>query len=142
MEARELVRQLFEACLHGRLQEIQSIAPRVSTAGLNNVKDGNGRNALHFAAQGGQTEIVQYLLQNEGVSIDSQDDTGTCLTARLLSRVLLSTFYVRGEPALQAGQANLSCYRKFGLQILAEININVQGILLCPPRAYKTSEDQ
>lgn len=76
MEARDLVRQLFEASLHGRVEDIEAIAPRVSTSGLSSVKDGNGRNALHFAAQGGQAEATHYLLQQQGISIDSQDNQG------------------------------------------------------------------
>ena len=77
MEARDLVKQLFEAALHGHIPDIQRIAPSVSPSGLSSVKDGNGSNALHFAAQGGQLETVTYLLRSEGISVNSQDDSGT-----------------------------------------------------------------
>lgn len=76
MEARDLVRQLFEAALYGRLADLQDIAPQVSTSGLSSVKDGNGRNALHFAAQGGQVETASYLIVKEGIDEDSQDEQG------------------------------------------------------------------
>lgn len=76
MAAREQVKRLFEAALHGRIADIEKIAPAVSPSGLSSVKDGNGRNALHFAAQGGQLEAAQYLLSKEGININSQDDSG------------------------------------------------------------------
>ena len=77
MEARDLVKQLFEAALHGCIADIQELAPSLSPSGLSSVKDGNGSNALHFAAQGGQLETVDYLLHSEGISVNSQDDSGT-----------------------------------------------------------------
>ena len=77
MAARELVRQLFEASLHGRTDELRGLAPQVSPGGLASVKDGNGRTALHFAAQGGQTEAALYLLQAGGISLDARDSSGT-----------------------------------------------------------------
>ncbi len=76
MAARDLVKQLFEAALHGRLQDLQKVAPSVSPSGLGSVKDGNGRDALHFAAQGGQVEAASYLMDKEGININSQDDSG------------------------------------------------------------------
>lgn len=76
MEARNLVKQIFEAAIHGSIEEIERIAPSVSPSGLSSVKDGNGRNALHFAAQGGQLEAAAYLLHKEGISVNSQDDKG------------------------------------------------------------------
>ena len=76
MAARELVKQLFEAALEGNIQQLQAIAPRVSPEGLSSVKDGNGRNALHFAAQGGQVDMAEHLLESEGISVNSQDDQG------------------------------------------------------------------
>ena len=76
MAARELVKQLFEAAIEGNTQQLQAIAPRVSPEGLSRVKDGNGRNALHFAAQGGQVEMAEHLLESEGISVNSQDDQG------------------------------------------------------------------
>jgi len=76
MEARDLVKQLFEAALKGDIPELQSIAPDVSPEGLGSVKDGNGRNALHFAAQGGQVSMAEYLLDKEGILANSRDDQG------------------------------------------------------------------
>jgi hypothetical protein len=82
MTAREQVKQLFEAALRGDLQQLEQIAPSVSSEGLGSVKDGNGRNALHFAAQGGQAGMAEHLLEKEGISANSQDDQGRYQTLR------------------------------------------------------------
>lgn len=76
MAAREMVRQLFEASLYGRIEEIESLAPKVGPNGLSSVKDGNGRNALHFAAQGAQLETASYLIRNEGINPNLHDEAG------------------------------------------------------------------
>jgi hypothetical protein len=82
MAARELVKQLFEAALKGDIQQLKVIAPSVSPEGLASVKEGHGRNVLHFAAQGGQVSMARYLLEEEGIPANSQDDEGKSLVGR------------------------------------------------------------
>lgn len=44
--------------------------------GVRKVRDGNGRSALHFAAQVGQNELCTALLAAHGITVDAQDDHG------------------------------------------------------------------
>ena len=84
MAAREQVKQLFQAAVAGDVERMQQVAPTVSTEGLNAVKDGNGRTALHFAAQAGQARAAEYLLDQEGIDVNAQDDSGAALRCKEL----------------------------------------------------------
>jgi len=44
---------------------------------LGDIKDGTGKNALHFAAQLGQTDVCQYLLTEHQLDPNIQDEAGT-----------------------------------------------------------------
>ena len=79
LAAREQVKQLFQAAVAGDVERMQQVAPAVSAEGPNAVKDGNGRNALHFAAQAGQARAAEYLLDQEGIDVNAQDDSGVPL---------------------------------------------------------------
>ena len=69
---------LFEAVMRGDASEIASLTRQVSPEGLRHVKDGNGRNALHFAAHAGQVPTVLSLLEEEGMDVNAQDEAGGC----------------------------------------------------------------
>ena len=69
---------LFEAVMRGDTSEIASLTRQVSPEGLRHVKDGNGRNALHFAAHAGQVPTVLSLLEEEGMDVNAQDEAGGC----------------------------------------------------------------
>lgn len=58
---------------------VQAAAAAFSTGKVGSVRDGNGRCALHFAAQVGQDDACRYLVQEAGVSVDVQDDSGALL---------------------------------------------------------------
>ena len=79
MAARDQVKQLFQAAVAGDVEHMQQVAPTVSAEGLDAVKDGNGRTALHFAAQAGQARAAEYLLDQEGIDVNAQDDSGAPL---------------------------------------------------------------
>ena len=50
------------------------------------MKDGNGKNSLHFAAQLGQTDLCRHLVVDHGFDVNAQDDAGQhCFGAQLLS---------------------------------------------------------
>lgn len=48
---------------------------------VGDVKDGNGRGALHFAARGGHENICQYLVEELHLPVDPLDDEGKFLGA-------------------------------------------------------------
>ena len=58
---------------------MQAAAAAFSPGEVVAVRDGNGRCALHFAAQVGRDAACRYLLQDAGVSADVQDDNGAPL---------------------------------------------------------------
>lgn len=85
MSVRAAVKQLFEAALEGRLDEIKGIAPSVTEDGLSSVRDANGRTALHFAAQGGNKAVVQFLLEVGSIDINISDNSGIMSSISLLN---------------------------------------------------------
>lgn len=76
LEALENVKQLFKAAVDGSIERIQQLAPTVSAEGLSQVKDANGNTALHYAALGGRTETVRYLLEKEGIDVNATNEQG------------------------------------------------------------------
>ena len=81
--------QLIEACRRNNtslLQEVFSSPPLASNAAsiaqfLNSTTDALGSSALHVAAQYGSYEILDLILDQEGVEIDGQErrEGDTCL---------------------------------------------------------------
>ena len=70
------MKQLFEAALEGRLDEVRKLAPSLSSDRLSDVRDANGRTVLHFAAQGGSKAATQYLLDAGKVDVNIKDYSG------------------------------------------------------------------
>ena len=73
---RQAVEQLLRAAQDGDAEAFSSAAQHFGDSDLSSVKDGNERNALHFAAASGQTEFCRYLLTERGFESDSQDSAG------------------------------------------------------------------
>ena len=112
---RDKVSQLLQAAQAGNLQEYQQAASAFSSElmrcqtlaaklcfachilcahpprlladqDLAQVKDGNGKNSLHFAAQLGQTDLCRHLMVDHKFDVNAQDDAGQhCFGAQLLS---------------------------------------------------------
>ena len=55
---------------------MQAVAAQYGAGGVGAVRDGNGRGALHFAAQVAQNELCTALLADHGVNVNAQDDHG------------------------------------------------------------------
>ena len=63
------------------------------------MKDGNGKNSLHFAAQAGQTDLCSHLLVDHGFDVNAQDDAGQhCFGAQLVSPGLVAVMQVASRP--------------------------------------------
>jgi ankyrin repeat protein len=54
----------------------QAVARHFGEAGVGRVRDGNGRTALHFAAQVAQLDMCRLLLEREHMDVNVQDDHG------------------------------------------------------------------
>lgn len=46
---------------------------------LSDVKDGNGRGPLHFAARGGCNELCQYMVEELKLPVDPKDNDGMAI---------------------------------------------------------------
>ncbi len=84
LEERENVKALLIAAQSGRVSDLQAAAQHFKGQHLGDIKDGTGKNALHFAAQLGQTDVCQYLLAEHQVNANTQDEAG--VWAWLLTR--------------------------------------------------------
>ena len=73
---RQAVEKLLRAAQDGDGEAFNCAALHFGNSDLSSVKDGNERNALHFAAASGQTEFCRYLLTDRGFESDSQDSAG------------------------------------------------------------------
>ncbi|KAL4200028.1 hypothetical protein AMTRI_Chr03g54340 [Amborella trichopoda] len=81
LAVRDKVQKLLSAACTGNLDLFKKLAAQLDEGKellaktIADVKDANGRGALHFAAREGKTEICKYLLEL-GLSIDPKDDYG------------------------------------------------------------------
>ena len=77
LQEREKVKALLTAAQSGSVPDLQNAASHFSGQQLGDIKDGTGKNALHFAAQLGQTDVCQYLLTEHQLDLNIQDEAGT-----------------------------------------------------------------
>ncbi|GBG90485.1 hypothetical protein CBR_g50831 [Chara braunii] len=82
LSERAKVSRLLQAAKSGDLAALQAAAEAMDDGGeglavvLRETKDGNGRGALHFAAQEGRLEVCHYLTEEIGMDIDGRDEEG------------------------------------------------------------------
>ena len=76
LEQREHVKALLTAAQTGDLEGLGAAAASFSAGDLSSVRDGNGRNALHFAAAGGHADLCHGLLHDWGFDADACDEAG------------------------------------------------------------------
>lgn len=77
LQEREKVKALLTAAQSGSVPDLQKAASHFSGQQLGDIKDGTGKNVLHFAAQLGQTDVCQYLLTEHQLDPNVQDEAGT-----------------------------------------------------------------
>ena len=77
LQERDRVKALLTAAQSGSVSDIQAAAEHFTGQHLGDIKDGTGKTALHFAAQLGQTDVCHYLLTEQQVDPNSQDEAGT-----------------------------------------------------------------
>ena len=66
--------EILNAAKEGNLEKIQSLIEKDSSLILE--KDGAGRTALHFSANAGHKEVVEYIL-TKGVDVNLKTKAGT-----------------------------------------------------------------
>lgn len=76
LQERDSVKALLTAAQSGSVSDLQAAAEHFRGQNLGDIRDGTGKTALHFAAQLGQTDVCQYLLTEQHVDPDSQDEAG------------------------------------------------------------------
>lgn len=76
MQAREAVQRLLEAARDGPLEEFKLAELSFPREELAAVKEGHGRNALHLAALGGQSDICKYLINERHFDVNHFDEQG------------------------------------------------------------------
>ena len=84
LEERQHVRALLTAAQTGDLEGFEAAAGRFSAGDLSSVRDGNGRNALHFAAAGGHATLCHSLINCWGVNVDAYDEAGKIMDTCML----------------------------------------------------------
>lgn len=77
LQERDRVKALLTAAQSGSVSDLRAAAEHFRGQKLGDIKDGTGKNALHFAAQLGQTDVCQYLLTEQHMDPDSQDEAGS-----------------------------------------------------------------
>lgn len=88
MQEREKVKALLTAAQSGSVADVQQAAKQFGQDSLAEVKDGTGKNCLHFAAQTGQTDVCHYLLIELHFDPDEQEEAGACFSLQKLQPVL------------------------------------------------------
>lgn len=81
MEERDKVKALLSAAQAGSVSDLQVAAHHFEGQHLGDIKDATGKNALHFAAQLGQQDVCQYLITEQHVSPDTQDEAGARMSS-------------------------------------------------------------
>ena len=75
VDDREKVKAVLSAAQSGDIEAFKA-AGRHFPAGLDAIKDANGRNALHFAAAASNADMCNFLAREEGFSLDATDESG------------------------------------------------------------------
>ena len=76
MQARENVQRLLEAARDGPIDEFKLAEMAFLPDELASVREGHGRNALHLAALGGQSDICKYLITERHLDVNDFDEQG------------------------------------------------------------------
>ena len=76
MQEREKVKALLTAAQSGSMADLQKAAAAFGQDSLAEVKDGTGKNCLHFAAQLGNSDVCHYLLTELGFDPNEQEEAG------------------------------------------------------------------
>ncbi|KAK9862761.1 hypothetical protein WJX84_006149 [Apatococcus fuscideae] len=76
LEARKNVKALLEAAQNGDVAMLKGAALRFPGQPVGDIKDANGRTALHFAAQLGQLDACKHLLAKMQMATGCQDSKG------------------------------------------------------------------
>lgn len=80
MAAQKVVERMLNAVQKGNVAELKSA---INTLGcktpnaVHAVRDGMGRGLLHYAAQFGQCQMIQHLVNQMDFTVDDQDSAGT-----------------------------------------------------------------
>lgn len=77
LQERDRVKALLTAAQTGRVSDLRSAAEHFTGQQLGDIKDGSGKNALHFAAQLGHKDACHYLLTEQQVNPNLQDEAGS-----------------------------------------------------------------
>lgn len=88
MQEREKVKALLTAAQSGSVADVQQAAEQFGQDSLAEVKDGTGKNCLHFAAQTGQTDVCNYLLTELHFDPAEQEDAGMYISLQDAQPVL------------------------------------------------------
>ena len=76
LQERDRVKTVLTAAQSGSLSDVQAAAGHFAGQQLGEIKDGNGKNALHFAAQLGHTQVCHCLLTEQQVDVNLHDEAG------------------------------------------------------------------
>lgn len=66
----------MEAAQSGDVDMLRGAALQFEGGDLSEVKDGNGRCALHFAAQLGHMDLCEAAVKEHGIDVNSEDGDG------------------------------------------------------------------
>lgn len=89
LQERDRVKALLTAAQSGSVSNIQAAAEHFRGQQIGDIKDGTGKNALHFAAQLGQTDACHYLLTEQQVDPNLQDEAGSYIALQTSKSKLL-----------------------------------------------------
>lgn len=81
LQERDKVKALLTAAQTGNMSDLKAAAERFTGQQLGDIKDGTGKNVLHFAAQLGQADACYYLLTEQEVDSNIQDEAGDYIDA-------------------------------------------------------------
>ncbi|KAK9842223.1 hypothetical protein WJX81_001374 [Elliptochloris bilobata] len=90
-KARDAVQRLLKSARDGPLEEFKLAELAFPPVELAAVKEGHGRNALHMAALGGQTDICAYLVKERHLDTNAFDDQGGTPLKQALAMKQLAT---------------------------------------------------
>ena len=77
LQERDKVKALLTASQIGNVLDLKAAAEHFTGQQLGDIKDGTGKNALHFAAQLGQADACHYLLTEQQLDPNIQDEAGS-----------------------------------------------------------------
>ena len=131
LQERDRVKALLTAAQSGSLPDVQAAAGHFAGQQLGEIKDASAKNALHFSAQLGHTQVCHYLLTEQQVDVNLQDEAGQ--SCRWLASLPLHSSCLPHDSHPHCPRTSAGCMQLSSCLCVSSPSPYCTGIIHCIP---------